>query len=72
MIANIKSNMKIKYLKYQLKSNYSNMRSIGNSYDCGHTLAKEISVDYSEVCRTVNKILDELALIDPATPTTRF
>lgn len=68
----IMSAKQIALLKKQLKSQYRHMQSVQPGYGCGSTLMKYINVDYSEACAVVNATLDELAAIDPATPTTRF
>lgn len=63
---------RIEDLKKQLRQQYTHYQSVNPSYGCGHALTKYISAEYSEACRALNATLDELATIDPNTPTTRF
>ena len=63
---------RIAKLKAQLRKQYARYQAVKPGYGCGHALTKHISSDYSEACRALNTTLDELAKIDPATPTTRF
>lgn len=62
----------IAVLKEKLRKQYAQYQAFKPDYSCGHELSKHISTDYSEACRALNSILNDLALLDPNTPTTRF
>lgn len=60
-------------LKIRLARQYSTLKGMPQTnYGCGHELAKYLSGEYRQACQAVNETLDELALIDPNTPKTRF
>lgn len=71
-VANVIKRQKIASLKSKAKSLYITMHGRGDRLSCGHSLAMHVSGSYAEACIELDKVLDELALIDPETPTRRF
>lgn len=62
----------IKRLKRKARSAYIRYRSIAGEFSCGANLAAHISSRVSIPAREFNNAMDELAKIDPDTPTDRL
>lgn len=62
--------LRIEYLKFCLKTQYR--RYQGFEHDCGIAMLKVVSSSFADCCNQLNVILNELATIDPDTPTRRF
>lgn len=67
-----KTEKKIAKLKKEAKKYYLNYHGLADDYSCGLTLAEFMSSDIAHNKLEFNRIMDELAVIDPATPKARL
>lgn len=68
----MKVNSKIDRLKKEAKKHFTEYYGIASNYNCGLFLAECISPDLVYHKTEFNKIMDELAKIDPSVPTARL
>jgi len=64
--------MKIKYLKFKAKRLYLHATTIPNYMDCGLGMAYILRPDMRRAASKFNDIMDQLTLLDPATPKIRL
>lgn len=60
--------MTVNRLRRQARNALTTFRRIGESYDCGSALLKEISPDAARAASEFNAAMTQLAAIDPNCP----
>lgn len=63
---------KILTLKETLREQYEHYRKLRPDFDSGESWLKYLKDEYVEARRALNETLDQLAILDPDTPTMRF
>ncbi len=64
--------MRKRYLKYELKRVYLQIRDGFNDYDCGHKMLLNVSSKYYNLCKNFNNIADKLSKLDEDCPKFRY
>jgi hypothetical protein len=61
-----------KFLKNKARRTYLKYRSLLDQFSCGASLAETITPRLYALRQEFNKVMDQLAEVDPATPVTRL